>query len=103
LHQFYFPCQIALVDCFQSFGLFDGRTGNAISSPAAGQQVTIKTSFSNQQVAQDCAAIVQITDQNGIVAFIGWQQSTVGSGQTGEASTSWTPAQEGGYTVQIFV
>ncbi len=78
--------------------------GTEIDVAVAGQQVVISATLSNhQQVAQDYAFIVQVTDEDGAVVFIGWQEGNIGSGQAADISLSWTPEQAGNYTVKIFV
>ncbi|HEX7031942.1 MAG TPA: Ig-like domain-containing protein [Nitrososphaera sp.] len=69
-----------------------------------GQQVSITATLSNhQEMAQDYAFIVQITDEEGRVMFIAWQDGNIESGNTADISISWTPEQPGNYTVRIFV
>jgi hypothetical protein len=78
--------------------------GLGISQASIGQQVSITATLTNhQQVAQDYAFIVQITDEDGTVVFIGWQEGNIESGNTADISISWTPEQAGDYTVRIFV
>jgi hypothetical protein len=69
-----------------------------------GQQLSITGEFANyQQVSQDYAFIVQVTDEEGFVTDISWQQGTLSGGSGTEVSTLWTPRAEGEYTVNIFV
>ncbi|WP_415280963.1 hypothetical protein [Candidatus Nitrososphaera sp. FF02] len=78
--------------------------GSSVSQAAAGHQVSISGMFTNhQKVDQDYAFIVQITGKDGSVIYISWQQGTVESGRAAQVSMSWTPAEDGIYSVQIFV
>jgi YVTN family beta-propeller protein len=89
--------------CVSNARLIDAF-GTGIGVAAVGQQVSISATLTNrQQVAQDYAFIVQITDEDGEVVFIGWQNGNIGGGAMTDVSISWTPGQAGEYTVRIFV
>ncbi len=76
----------------------------SIDVAEVGQQVTISAILSNhQETEQDYAFIVQITDEDGFVVYISWQQGTIGGGQSATVSTVWTPDAAGQYSVTIFV
>ena len=99
-HFINFPLQRMLV----ANSAFVNAAGVSIDSAQVGQQVSIAGSFTNQQeAAQDYAFIVQVTDENGFVTDISWQQGTLQSGSTADVSTLWTPETESTFTVKIFV
>ncbi|HEX7033946.1 MAG TPA: Ig-like domain-containing protein, partial [Nitrososphaera sp.] len=78
--------------------------GVSIDVATVGQHVSVTGTLSNhQQVAQDYAFIVQITDEDGAVVFIGWQNGNIESGNTADVSLLWTPEAAGDYIVRIFV
>jgi hypothetical protein len=66
--------------------------------------VSISGTFVNhQEVSQEYAFIMQITDEEGFVTYISWQQGTAESGSAVEIATLWTPEDAGTHTVEIFV
>lgn len=78
--------------------------GAAVSQFKSGQQVTIASSFRNQQNKEQAYAfIVQITDKDGFVVDLGWQTGKVLTGQTVQPSRSWTVAEPGTYTIKVFM
>lgn len=78
--------------------------GFAIAQALAGEQVAISTSFrNNQQVTQDYAYIVQITDQNGFTVELTSLTTTLDSGKNAQLSKSWTPQEPGTYTIKVLV
>jgi autotransporter-associated beta strand protein len=83
---------------------FLDAAGAIISQANVGQQLSITGTFANhQEVEQDYAFIVQITDEDSSVVHVSWQQGTIESGQTADVSTTWTPMEGGSYNVQVFV
>lgn len=83
---------------------FFSATGTSILNGNVGQQISIGSTFTNQQqTPQSYAFIVVIADQDGYVVDIIWQEGVAASGQTVDVSTSWTPQSGGDYTVKIFV
>jgi hypothetical protein len=82
---------------------FSGANGLNVSQAQSGEQITIATSFKNyQQSEQSYATIVQITDSEGFTADLGWVTGNLTSGQTANATRSWT-AEQGPHTVEVFV
>jgi hypothetical protein len=78
--------------------------GNVLAKAKPGQQVSIASTFKNQQQKeQPYAFIVQITDKDGFTADLGWQIGKVQAGQKADLSRSWTIAEPGTYKVTIFV
>ncbi len=80
------------------------RSGGAGGSELrSGEQVDITAEFTNQQRSdQSYAVIIQIMDPQGFTADLGWVTGDLGSGETTNASRSWTAAEQGQYTVQMF-
>jgi hypothetical protein len=69
-----------------------------------GQQVSVTGTLANhQEVLQDYAFIVQITDEEETVVFIAWQEGAIESGSTEDVAISWTPESAGNYTVTVFI
>lgn len=78
--------------------------GDSIPQTSAGQQVSIASTFTNQQqVSQNYAFIVLILDQDGVAIDVSWQEGTAAGGQTVELSSTWMPKDSGMYTFKIFV
>lgn len=83
---------------------FLNAQGQGIFQAQVGEQVEISNLFTNyQQVDQNYAFIVEITDQNGVATDLGWQNGEAPTGKTVSLSRSWTPQEAGIYTVKIFV
>jgi len=83
---------------------FLNAQGQGIFQANVGEQIEISNLFTNyQQVDQNYAFIVEITDQNGVATDLGWQNGDAPSGKTVSLSRSWTPQEAGVYTVKIFV
>ena len=81
-----------------------GSNGQTIYGAKIGQQVMIQTSFKNyQEKSQNYAIVVQITDQNGYTANVGWLTGTLTAGQNTQTSKSWTVEEAGTYTIKVFV
>lgn len=83
---------------------FLNAAGLTIAEARVNQQISVSAEFTNyQSTEQNYAFIVQVTSPEGFVTDIRWQENTLGSGQTTQASTSVTPENEGIHTVKIFV
>lgn len=79
------------------------NNGGGGSGVRAGEQVDIMTEFTNQQESdQSYAMIIQIEDAQGFTADLGWVTGTLESGETTDASRSWTAPEQGQYTVKMF-
>jgi len=75
-----------------------------IDTAHKGEQVSIPITIKNVQRAdQQFTLLVQILDGDGIARFIGLQTGSLAKGESTEISNSWTPEQEGNYTVHVFV
>ena len=80
---------------------FGEALGNTVSSNTA---LNVSSDVRNSGAdAQDIAYIVQIKDSDGRVVQLGWLESRLAPGGSGNMALSWTPGAPGQYLAEVFV
>lgn len=78
--------------------------GEEISYGSIGQQISIASTFTNQQqVPQSYSFLVMVLNEDGVAIDISWQDGMVESGKTVDLASSWTPGGVGTYTIKVFI
>jgi len=72
--------------------------------PTINEQIQIVGKVNNNQnYDQSFVYIIQVKDQDGTVVSLSWIQGELTSNQSLELSQSWTPIEDGNYSIEIFV
>jgi hypothetical protein len=83
---------------------FADSTGSLAQAVKAGHSFSVSQSIKNfQQVTQQYAFIVLITDDHGYTAELSWKTGSLGPGSAQAVTNNWTPDKMGNYTVKTFV
>ena len=80
---------------------FGEDLGNTVSSNTS---LNVSSDLLNtSSISQDISYIVQVKDDGGTVVQLGWLDSRLAPGGSGNMALSWTPETTGQYTVEVFV
>lgn len=92
------PVAVSEIGLTNSFG---EPLGSSVSSNAA---LNVSADVSNARgEPQDLLYIVQVKDGAGAVVQLSWLGNSLAPGASASMALSWTPAEPGQYTAEIFV
>lgn len=92
------PVEVSNTRLTNSFG---EDLGSTVSSNTA---LNVSSDLLNSGPdAQDISYIVQVKDGGGAVVQLGWLDSRLPPGGSGNLALSWTPGTTGQYAVEVFV
>ncbi len=79
-------------------------SGGAIEKIVTGQPVLVETKVTNNlDEEQPFTYILQVKDSNDYTVMVTWIKGTMNALASMDAGISWTPEEDGHYTVEIFV
>lgn len=83
--------------------LLQDPQGNVLTDAMVGQLAVLSTTVANSHNDTSFVVIIELRDEDGVTAYLNWQNGTLPKNAEVDIGLTWIPAETGNYVIRTFM